>query len=305
VHAREGSKNPVLDKLYFVGVLALGLVPWLAAAWTGLRRALGFLRRPAGPKADQAPLHRWTVAAVLLAGLWPLLFYTLSGSKLPPYILPVMVPILALACAFEREGEERRALARCGRELLVLGSLFLLVGPFLLKDKSGVGWVLAAGAAFVAMGCWALRPRGLTGARWMAGLGAILLLFTVSAEKAAGPGKEEAALVRLAPADAQWISCGNYYQVIPFVSGRRTVVVAGTGELAFGRDHLDPAERDRWFQEDDRTLADVGRRLRSEDPARPVWALVDRDTWRNLPDPVLEAWAVRGRSPACVLVSLK
>ncbi|MGA2079343.1 MAG: glycosyltransferase family 39 protein [Holophaga sp.] len=313
VHAREGSKNPFLDKLYFLGVLGLGLVPWLAAAWTGLRRALGFLRAPGGPVTAQAPLHRWTVAAVLLAGAWPFFFYTVSGSKLPPYILPSMVPILALACAFEREGEERRALARCGRELLVLGVLLLLAGPFLLKDKSGVGWALAAGAGFAALGCWALRaksdrafrPWGLSGTRWMVGLGAVLLLLTVSAQKAAGAGKEESALVRRAPADAQWISCGNYYQVIPFLTGRRTVVVAGTGELAYGRDHLDPAERERWFQEDDRTFAAVGRRLRAEDPGRPVWALVDRNTWRGLEDSVRDAWEERGRTPSCILVTLK
>ena len=83
---------------------------------------------------------------------------------------------------------------------------------------------------FAALGCWALRaksdrafrPWGLSGTRWMVGLGAVLLLLTVSAQKAAGAGKEESALVRRAPADAQWISCGNYYQVIPFLTGRRT-----------------------------------------------------------------------------------
>lgn len=305
VHSRQGSNNPVVDKLYFAGVLGLGLVPWLAASVTGLRRGLAFLGRPAGPRADQAPLHRWTLVAVLLAAAWPFIFYTLSGSKLPPYILPSVVPILALACAFEREGEEVRALARCGRELLVLGVLLLLAGPFLLKDKSGLGWVLATGAAFAGLGCWALRPRGLTAARWMAGLGAVLVLLTVAAQGAAGNGKAVAALVRQAPADAQWISCGNYYQGISFTSGRRTVVVAGTGELAYGRDHLAPAERERWFQEDHGALTPVARRLAAEDPARPVWALVDRHTWAELPGEQRDAWRVIDRSPTCWLVTLR
>jgi 4-amino-4-deoxy-L-arabinose transferase-like glycosyltransferase len=305
VHSREGSKNPLLDKLYFFGVLGPGLVPWLAAGIVGVRRGVAFLRRPAGPQTDQAALHRWTVAAVLLAAAWPLAFYTLSGSKLPPYILPAVVPILALSCAFEREGEELRALARSGRELLVLGILLVLVVPFLLKDRSGLGWVLATGAAFAGLGCWALRPRGLTGARWMAGLGAVLLLLTVAAQGAAGAGKAVGALVRMAPADAQWISCGNYYQGIAFTSGQRTAVVAGTGELAYGRDHLPMGERERWFQDDAKAFTPLALRLRAENPQRPVWALVDKNTWRDLPDAQRQAWEPRAAAPGCLLVRLR
>ena len=313
VHARQGSSNPVADKLYFVGVLGLGLIPWLGAAVRGLRRGVAFLRRPAGPVAAAAPLHRWTLAATLLACAWPLAFYSISDSKLPPYILPVVVPILALACAFEREGEERRALAGCGWELLVLGVLLMAAAPFLVQGGTGIGWALATGAALAALGCWAIRSRRLprasarmlTGSRWMAGLGAVLLLVTFAAGKVAGPGKDASALVRLAPRDAQWISCGNYFQAIPFISGQRAVVIAGAGELSYGRDHLAPAERDRWFQDDERSLTPVAQRLRAEDPGRPVWALVDPGSWKDLPQAQRAAWDVLGGSHACVLVRLR
>ena len=305
VHSRQGSNNAVLDKLYFVGILAVGLVPWLSAGCIGLKRACTFLARPAGPVAEAAPLHRWTVAATLLAIAGPLAFYTLSGSKLPPYILPVLVPVLALACAFERTGEELRALARSGWELLVLGVLFVLVVPFLVKQNAGLGWVLATGSAFAAMGCWAMHPRGLTAIRWMAWLGAALLLVTLAAGAVAGPGKDASALVRQAPANAQWISCGNYFQAIPFASGQRAVVVAGTGELAYGRDHLDPVERGRWFQEDLLAFTPTALRMRAEDPGRPVWALVDRHAWRDLSEAQRAAWAVRALSPSCQLVALQ
>jgi 4-amino-4-deoxy-L-arabinose transferase-like glycosyltransferase len=246
------------------------------------------------------------VAAVLLACAVPLVFYSLSGSKLPPYILPVIVPLLALACAFEKEGEETRALGRSGWELLGLGLLLLVVVPFVLKEKEAVGWVLAVGAAFTGLGCWALRPRELTGPRWQAALGAALLLLVVAAGKVAGPGKAVTALVRQAPPEAQWISCGNLFQGIPFVTGRRMTVVAGTGELAFGRDHLKATERDRWFQEEPRALAAVALALRAEDPSRPVWALVDRSTWKNDLDSDQRApWAVEGGSRSSVLVRLR
>jgi 4-amino-4-deoxy-L-arabinose transferase-like glycosyltransferase len=305
VHSRQGSNNPVLDKLYFVGVLALGLIPWLSAAVAGCRRGLDFLARPGGPVAELAPLHRWTVAATLLAWIWPLAFYSLSGSKLPPYILPAVVPLLAMACALEREGEESRALARSGWELLGLGVALMLAGPFLVKGGTGVGWVLVTGAALAGLGCWALRPRQLTGSRWMAGLGAALLLLTFAAGKVAGPGKDASALVRLAPADAQWISCGNYFQAIPYISGQRAVVVAGAGELSYGRDQLGGRERDRWFQDDERALTPVALALRAEEPVRPVWALVDPGSWKDLPAEQRDAWEVRGHSPASVLVRLR
>jgi len=305
VHSRQGSSNAILDKLYFVGILALGLVPWLSASVSGILRGCAFLRRPAGPVVAEAPLHRWTLAATLLAIAWPQAFYTVSGSKLPPYILPVLVPILALACAFEREGEEPLALARSGRELMLLGFLLLVAVPFVLKEKSGLGWVLATGAAFAALGCWALRPRGLTGIRWMAALGALLLLVTQAASGVAGAGKDASALVKRAPANAQWMSFGNYFQAIPFVSGRRAVVVAGTGELGFGRDHLDPRERDRWFQEDERAFTPMALRMRAEDPGRPVWALADPNNWKDLPEEQRQAWMVKGSTHSCLLVALR
>ena len=305
VHDRQGSKNPIFDKLYFAAFLAVGVIPWLSAAVLGLRRALGFLGRPAGPVAEQAPLHRWALATTLLGCGVPLAFYSLSGSKLPPYILPSVVPLLALACAFERDGEERAALGRSGWELLGLGLIFLLVCPFLLKEKAGLGWVLLTGAAFSGLGCWALRPRGLSGSRWMAALGALLLLLSFAAAKVAGPGKDVSAMVRQAPGNAQWISCGNLFQGIPFASGHRMAVIAGTGELRYGREHLGAQERERWFQDDVATLTPLAQRMRAEDPSRPVWALVDNASWGELPPEQVAAWAVKDKGPSCHLVRLR
>jgi len=305
VHDRQGSKNPVLDKFYFTAFLALGVMPWLSAAVLGLRRSAAFLRRGAGPVSERAPLLRWTVAAAALGWVVPLAFYSLSGSKLPPYILPCVVPLLALACAFEKEGEEWTALARAGKELLVLGLLFFAAAPFALKTPDALGWVLALGAAFAALGAWALRPRGLTGPRWMAGLGAALLLLTFTAGKVAGPAKDQGALVRQAPAGAQWISCGDYFQILPFLTGQRVVVVAGTGELAYGRDHLEPRERALWFQEDLMQFLPTAQRLRAEDPARPVMALVDRWAWRDLPQEQRDAFIIAARNEGCFLVRLR
>ncbi|BDU77874.1 glycosyltransferase family 39 protein [Mesoterricola sediminis] len=305
VHNRQGSKNPFLDKFYFTAFLAVGVLPWLSASVTGIRRAFGFLRAR-GPVSERAPLHRWTVAAALLGVAVPLVFYSLSGSKLPPYILPSVPPLLALACAFEKDEEAWASLARSGRELLFLGVLFAVGVPFVLKSREPLPWVLALGAAYIGLGLWALRPRGLTGPRFMAALGALLLLLTFTAEKVAGRSKDVGALAKLAPKGVQWISCGGYHQALPFVTGERVVVVAGTGELEYGRDHLSPAERDRWFQEEPKDLLPTALRLRREDPSRPVWALVDiKWAWRHLSAEDRSAFDVVAGNEGCLLVKLR
>ena len=300
-HARQGSNNWFLDKLYFVGFLAVGLLPWLSATVVGLKRSWVFLRGR-GPQG-QDHLSRWIVGTTVLAFLWPLAFFSLSGSKLPPYILPAIVPLAALACTFERDGEEAAALRRMGKELLLLGGLFLMAIGFFRKDLSGITWLLALGGAFVGLGLWAHRPKGLTGPRLMAAFGAALWLLVLAAEAAAGPGKSVAALVRQSPKNAQWISYGDYFQGLPFYARTRVVVVAGTGELAYGRDRL--ADAGRWFQEDPATLGAVADRLKGEDPTRPVLVMAKASNWRQLSLVEKARWEEVTRSPAAVVARRK
>ena len=305
VHARQGANNPVFDKLYFVGILLVGLLPWLSSTLFGLKRGWTFIRRRKGPQAEGAALHRWIVAVTLLAFAVPLAFFSVSGSKLPPYILPALVPLLALACAMEREDEEPAALRRHGAELLFLGVLFAFVAPFLLKTPVGLSWVLAVGAGFLLLGFWTLRPKGLTAGRWMAGIIAVLLLLSLAAKQTVEKDKSSAPLIARVPADAQWISVGYYFQNIPYSTGRRVIIMGGTGELAFGKERLSPAERDRWFRENLHDLLPVAQDLRRSEPSRPVWALIDSDAWPKLRPEERGAWEVIDRSRAAYLVRFR
>ena len=128
VHHRQGSTNPILDKLYFFGVLAGGLLPWVSASMVGLARSLRFLR-PRDPRpSDTTAPARWTAGLLLAAIGVPLLFFTFSGSKLPTYILPTVVPFAALAAAFETShGVVGATLRRAGWELALLGTLVLVM----------------------------------------------------------------------------------------------------------------------------------------------------------------------------------
>jgi len=305
VHARQGAKNPILDKLYFVGVLLVGLLPWLSASVAGLWRGWRFARRSKGPMAEGGALHRWTVGFTLMAFAVPFLFFSASGSKLTQYILPVVVPLVALACALEREEEEIQALRRHGWELLVLGAIFAFATPFLVKSPTGLPWIMALGVAFLLLGFWALRPKGLTTNRWMAALGAGMVLITLAAKQTVERDKSTFALIKQAPAEAQWVSAGYYFQSLPLQTGRRVIVVAGAGELAYGRDRLSSGEREIWFPEDLKALNPVARQLRNADPARPVWALIDPGAWRRLDPETQGAWDVVDRTRAAYLARLR
>jgi 4-amino-4-deoxy-L-arabinose transferase-like glycosyltransferase len=296
-HARQGSNNWLLDKLYFIGILAVGLLPWLSVSVLGLKRSWTFLKGRGPQSQDQ--LARWIVGTTLLAFLWPLAFFSLSGSKLPPYILPVLVPLAALACTFERAGEELPGLRRMGKELILLGGIFLVATALFQKDLGGFAWMLALGVGFAGLGLWAHRSKGLTPARLRVALGALLWLLILAAQAAAGPGKSVQELVRSSPANAQWISYGAYFQALPFYARTRAVVVAGTGELEYGRQRLPDAAR--WFNEDPAALGAMADRLKAEDPTRPVLVLAKASNWKQLGPDEKARWEEVARSPAAVV----
>ena len=301
-HARQGSDNPFLDKFYFLGFLLVGMLPWLSHSIVGFKRGLAFVLRNTGPQGIDATLNRWTVATMMMAFAWPLLFFSVSGSKLPPYILPVVVPLLALGCTFEEKGEEFRSLRRIAIELFVLGGIFLIGGFAFAKEFNGnQGWVMGLGVVLGLVGLWAMNPKHLTAPRWMASLGGCMLLLVFVSDRVASAGKDVAPLVHRAPSNAQWISFGVYFQGLPFHSRQRCVVVAGTGELGFGKGQLSKAEQGRWFEEDPSKLGAIAQRMRSEDPSKPVMVLAHGDDWNKLPEVDRAAWQELGRSPSAVL----
>ncbi len=305
-HARQGSDNAILDKFYFLGILSVGMLPWLSLSLVGLRRGFAFMRRTTGPQGIEATLNRWTVATMMMGFAWPLFFFTLSGSKLAPYILPVVVPVLALGCTFEEKGEEFQSLRRIAMELFVLGAIFLMGGLLFAKDlEGGQGWVMGLGVVFGLVGLFALFPKHLTAPRWMASLGGCMLALVFVADMVASAGKDVAPLVRRAPSNAQWISFGVYFQGLPFHSQKRCVVVAGTGELGFGKGQLPRVEQERWFEENPSKLCATGQRMRSEDPSRPVMVLAHRGEWNSLSEAERGAWNEVARSPGAVLARLK
>jgi len=77
------------------------------------------------------------------------------------------------------------------------------------------------------------------------------------------------------------------------------VVVAGTGELAYGRDRLPDAGR--WFNEDPSALGTIADRLKAEAPSRPVLVLAKPSSWKQLSVDERAGWEELARNPAAVV----
>ena len=142
VHHREGAWY------YFFPTLILGAIPWLAllpqSLWNAAReQAAGF--QPG--------------KLLLIWSVFIFFFFSISGSKLPSYILPIF-PALALliACQFERTSAKvlfvNAALfaAMCGAGLAVVQRLPALNTPSFEQAlyQAYLPWVVAAAALGVA-----------------------------------------------------------------------------------------------------------------------------------------------------------
>ena len=223
---------------YFLPFLAVGLLPW-----TG---ALPWLLRPR--RSDFAGSLLW------LWALFVLLFFSVSSSKLPSYILP-MFPALALLAARELAlvRPERATLLRWH---LVLPAGVAIAGLALLSQGArlhsaevpaaavdGLLRGVAFGAALLLAGVvaawWLLGRRRITAALALlaaAHLGATLAVL--QSHDAYGQLKSADALARallpqIGPATPVF-AVRDYDQTLPFYLHRNAVLVDYRDEFDFG-----------------------------------------------------------------------
>jgi len=260
--------TPVADReepaWFFAVVFLLGTLPWTGGALRAL--ATGWTRREAGFDA-RAFLRLWV--------LFILLFFSLSDSKLIPYILPAL-PALGLLMAAQPADVRRRdalqasLLALCVGAALAVGAVAL---PWMLKSAERAPYFLAlrpavgtAAALLLGAGIWGRRRRTDEGqalplaAGWTAAV-LVLLLGT----RALAPVYSGATLVEALPAAARATthdaipvySVRTYDQSLPFYWRRTVTLVDYRNELDYGLRH-DPKRaitsleefRVRWQQLD-------------------------------------------------------
>jgi 4-amino-4-deoxy-L-arabinose transferase-like glycosyltransferase len=226
---------------FFVPVLLLGFLPWTTLLPRALLQAWNAAR--SGERAS-AMLLVW--AGFVFA------FFSVSQSKLIPYILP-MVPALALLCGRSLAAMSAVRMARHLTLIVLLGGalglLILLLWPLpaaahlvaQASSRSILGYacawlLLAAGAALGVH--WARQARPLAAAA-AAGLGAWMMAQSALLATEQLPRMQQ--LVRLEQRTLPWIGnsthiyCVNdYWQPLPYYWRRPCTLVGYRGELDFG-----------------------------------------------------------------------
>lgn len=247
---------------FFIPILLLGLFPWTGLLPGAIRSAFPSRILSLGrEKRDELFLFLWFAVIFL--------FFSLSSSKLIPYIIPVFPPLAVLmgrVLLRVVSEEDIRGMKR----FLLWNSAFLL--PFILalfvypffNSRISAGRLLPyalpvalALSAFVAAGWYFFRTRKFRLLAASLCLLAFIAMFSfkrvftlydglISARDLAGAVAE---LRRPGDVIAQY---GNYDQGLPFYLKQRIVLVNYLGELQFGaKQEEDPF----WFIGDEQLKA--------------------------------------------------
>ena len=275
---------------FFLPVVIWALLPWTALLPSSLadlasRTARGWrLRTTASPEP-----FLWLWAGIVV------LFFSLSHSKLIPYILPALPPLAILAALrVESLTGGRTAATPWLRGLLVVallgvtvfGGAFVMAGLGRVKAFGTPGQVLLpvllAGAACAAL---ALLAAGLVLARrWRQALAAMALCSAASflCIWSAGPTvarvrhtKDFARYIQQRAQPGEPVFSYRYYpQTLPVYLQRAIGVAAFEGELEFGISKLPEAERRARFPRPEEFA------VLWNSPVR-VWCVMDRDSLRK------------------------
>lgn len=230
---------------YFVPLLLAGFLPWLAQLPGAARLTFA---RGKGEASSAANGFRPT----LILGLWAILifaFFSISDSKLPGYIFPI-IPALAILAALVLEHTSERAWRWQLKAFLALAVVGLAASGYVATMSSDMypnavfsrfaaflAVAFAAGAAFTWL---ALRLASQRFESMVAFACAWFLTFTAAMLGHEAFGRSMSG-IDLVPAVKPWLKPDvPFYAVerldhtMPFYLGRPTVMVQSPDELAFG-----------------------------------------------------------------------
>ena len=250
---------------YFVPVLAAGMAPWLlplgASAWRALR------------SRTDAELMLWCWALVVFV------FFSASGSKLPPYILPIFPALALLAARSLTSG-----VLRVQSGLLVLASLggayavhrLAAGGPYAIYAQWLAGAALIAGLGALAAHILAHKGRVASGAVAMAAGALLATQVGIAAHRTMADRfsveSTVAALTQRPPPGVPVFAVDMYDHTLPWSLRRTVTMVAHRDELA-----VQIGWEPQKFVPD---LATFGERWRA---AREAWAFVPLAELERLP----------------------
>jgi 4-amino-4-deoxy-L-arabinose transferase-like glycosyltransferase len=226
---------------FFIPVLILAVLPWITQALRAL--ATGW----------QAGTVRGQFDARRLLWVWSvfvLVFFSLSHSKLIPYILPA-IPTLALLCAEPRYATDRGHLfaGALATFVFAVGALGYASGRWspahalalvyaLRPAVITTSLVLAVGAAVAAYAAWRRRESGALMALSVAWFAAAVAITggAIAAQSFFSNRDAGRLLARVAAPAAPVYSVQTYEQSLTFYLGRSVTLVDYRDELALGLD---------------------------------------------------------------------
>ncbi|MGH8265598.1 MAG: phospholipid carrier-dependent glycosyltransferase [Steroidobacteraceae bacterium] len=264
---------------YFGPIVLIGIAPWIpqiVAAW----RAQASEAMPRSTFDARRLL--WVYAVVVF------IFFSISKSKLAPYVLPV-VPVLALLVASYRGVLDAKPLrwssAITAAAALLVALALVVFARVAHKEKQYVLLeLMRPGALAMALALAAASLAAFGFLRWRRndaafiaiavgwfGAGALLIGWAASA---AGPLYSSEALARRLDEQPRppghIYNIGYYEQTLPFYLGRTVDIVDYQGELAFG------LSEEPWRA---LSMDDFAKRWRAEPDA---FAIVESDNLEHL-----------------------
>jgi len=259
---------------YFLGLLAIGALPWLLVVPGATRGAWLECTRENNFK----PLK-----FLLIFSAVTLLFFSASSSKLAPYILPMM-PALAVVTGVWMSSSPTfvRTLARVTGVLmpvLAVGLFIYTMRRYGYFPQSAIQWVI--GAVVIGLyGVWATLRREVPAAAavWATAASAILGWQCLLSAFTELPERSSYKLVMtikpLIGPQTELFSIGQYRETLSPYLGRTMTVVGFQGELEFGM---------------------------SEEPSRTLTAEAFLARWNAatnavafIPPDIIEEWRSRG-----------
>ena len=274
--------TPVADReeswWFFGGVFLLGSLPWTVSSLRVL--GSGWRRHPAPAGQFQPIVFLWIW--VIFIGV----FFSLSDSKLMPYILPVM-PALALLIAALPPQTLRRDFLITAMSTIVMGLALGLASlnwarVIASSDRSAYFLPLArpvgqAALLLVVSGAFVLAGRARVATRAAVFIGAgwcqprLVLIRAAALLAPVYSGVELAAGLSAAERAAPLYSVRTYDQTLTFYLQRSVTLVAYRGELDYGLRKAPGAE-----------IADVAEFLRRWSPPAQAFAVMEKSMFDDL-----------------------
>lgn len=237
VHHREGAWH------YFIPILLLGILPWIGlmpqSLWNARRQTTDILQ-------PRILLLLWTVLIFV--------FFSISGSKLPSYILPIF-PAMALLIACHLEHASPRSLAFSAGLIALCSAVglgFTHRIPALASNAyeqplylAYTNWVIAAAAVGLVGGLcavlMALRLRRTQAIAMLAATGFLSGQIIMLGHEPLGRYKAGSdhvpAILAIATPETPIYSVGKYEQTMPFYLQRTLILVGNPDEMDFGLQH--------------------------------------------------------------------